>query len=86
MRIIAIKTMPFYNRHGLRNSQLIGLMPTSSTSQIFGNCECFEPYTSNVFTRRVYSGEYQVWINIMRIEQQQSERLNFDYLYNLVGY
>ncbi|ESO06591.1 hypothetical protein HELRODRAFT_106206 [Helobdella robusta] len=47
-------------KHGLRNSQLIGLMPTSSTSQILGNCECFEPYTNNLFARRVYSGEYQV--------------------------
>lgn len=47
-------------KHGLRNSHLIGLMPTASTSQIFGNCECFEPYTSNLFSRRVYSGEYQV--------------------------
>jgi ribonucleoside-diphosphate reductase alpha chain len=47
-------------RHGLRNSLLIALMPTASTSQILGNNECFEPYTSNMYTRRVLSGEYIV--------------------------
>jgi len=45
---------------GLRNSLLIALMPTASSSQILGNNECFEPYTSNVYTRRVLSGEYVV--------------------------
>lgn len=47
-------------RHGLRNSLLIALMPTASTSQILGNNECFEPYTSNFYTRRVLSGEFIV--------------------------
>jgi ribonucleoside-diphosphate reductase alpha chain len=46
--------------HGLRNSLLIALMPTASTSQILGNNECFEPYTSNIYTRRVLSGEFVV--------------------------
>jgi len=46
--------------HGARNSLLIAPMPTASTSQILGNNECFEPYTSNVYTRRVLSGEFVV--------------------------
>ena len=44
--------------HGLRNSLLIAPMPTASTAQILGNNECFEPYTSNIYTRRVLSGEF----------------------------
>lgn len=44
--------------HGIRNSLLVALMPTASTSQILGNNECFEPYTSNLYTRRVLSGEF----------------------------
>ncbi|MEB3206379.1 MAG: ribonucleoside-diphosphate reductase subunit alpha [Vampirovibrionales bacterium] len=46
--------------HGLRNSLLLAPMPTASTSQILGNNECFEPYTSNIYTRRVLSGEFAV--------------------------
>lgn len=45
---------------GLRNSLLVAPMPTASTSQILGNNECFEPYTSNIYTRRVLAGEYIV--------------------------
>ena len=45
---------------GLRNSLLIALMPTASTSQILGYNECFEPYTTNLYTRRVLSGEFIV--------------------------
>ncbi|EJC98900.1 uncharacterized protein FOMMEDRAFT_128598 [Fomitiporia mediterranea MF3/22] len=45
---------------GLRNSLLLSPMPTASTSQILGFNECFEPYTSNIYTRRVLSGEFQV--------------------------
>jgi ribonucleoside-diphosphate reductase alpha chain len=44
--------------HGTRNSLLVAPMPTASTSQILGNNECFEPYTSNIYTRRVLSGEF----------------------------
>lgn len=47
-------------KHGIRNSLLLAPMPTASTSQILGNNECFEPYTSNIYTRRVLSGEYIV--------------------------
>jgi ribonucleoside-diphosphate reductase alpha chain len=43
---------------GLRNSLLVAPMPTASTSQILGYNECFEPYTSNIYTRRVLAGEY----------------------------
>lgn len=44
--------------HGVRNSLLVAPMPTASTAQILGNNECFEPYTSNIYTRRVLSGEF----------------------------
>jgi ribonucleoside-diphosphate reductase alpha chain len=47
-------------KHGVRNSLLLAPMPTASTSQILGNNECFEPYTSNIYTRRVLSGEFVV--------------------------
>ncbi|MEQ1552624.1 MAG: ribonucleoside-diphosphate reductase subunit alpha [Ferruginibacter sp.] len=46
--------------HGVRNSLLLAPMPTASTSQILGNNECFEPYTSNIYNRRVLSGEFAV--------------------------
>ena len=45
-------------KHGVRNSLLVAPMPTASTAQILGNNECFEPYTSNLYTRRVLSGEF----------------------------
>lgn len=45
-------------RYGLRNSLLVAPMPTASTSQILGNNECFEPITSNIYTRRVIAGEF----------------------------
>lgn len=46
--------------HGIRNSLLLAPMPTASTSQILGNNECFEPYTSNIYTRRTLAGDYVV--------------------------
>ncbi|KAF9203697.1 Ribonucleoside-diphosphate reductase large subunit [Haplosporangium sp. Z 27] len=46
--------------YGVRNSLLVAPMPTASTSQILGNNECFEPYTSNIYTRRVLAGEFQI--------------------------
>ncbi|KAG8660686.1 hypothetical protein MANES_02G181900v8 [Manihot esculenta] len=48
------------SKNGLRNSLLVAPMPTASTSQILGNNECFEPYTSNIYSRRVLSGEFVV--------------------------
>ena len=47
-------------KHGVRNSLLLAPMPTASTSQILGNNECFEPYTTNIYSRRVLSGEFVV--------------------------
>jgi ribonucleoside-diphosphate reductase alpha chain len=47
-------------KHGVRNSLLLAPMPTASTSQILGNNECFEPYTTNIYNRRVLSGEFIV--------------------------
>jgi ribonucleotide reductase alpha subunit len=46
--------------HGLRNSLLLAPMPTASTSQILGNNECFEPFTSNIYSRRTMAGDYVV--------------------------
>lgn len=51
--------------NGLRNSLLLAPMPTASTAQILGNNECFEPFTSNLYTRRVLSGEYIIVNNHM---------------------
>ncbi len=48
------------SQHGVRNSLLVSPMPTASTSQILGNNESFEPYTSNIYTRRVLSGEFVI--------------------------
>jgi ribonucleoside-diphosphate reductase alpha chain len=48
------------SKYGVRNSLLLAPMPTASTAQILGNNECFEPYTSNIYTRRVLSGEFVV--------------------------
>ena len=48
------------NKFGIRNSLLVAPMPTASTSQILGNNECFEAYTSNIYTRRTLSGEFIV--------------------------
>jgi len=45
-------------KYGIRNSLLVALMPTASTSQILGNNECFEPITSNIYTRRTLAGEF----------------------------
>ena len=46
--------------YGIRNSLLLAPMPTASTSQILGNNECFEPYTSNIYTRRTLAGEFMI--------------------------
>ncbi|KAH0534069.1 ribonucleotide-diphosphate reductase subunit rnr1 [Glutinoglossum americanum] len=47
-------------QHGVKNSLLVAPMPTASTSQILGFNECFEPYTSNIYSRRVLAGEFQI--------------------------
>ena len=56
---------------GLRNSLLVAPMPTASTSQILGNNECFEPFTSNIYARRVLSGEFP--------HHEQVPRAGFDF-------
>lgn len=48
-------------KFGVRNSLLLAPMPTASTAQILGNNESIEAYTSNIYSRRVLSGEFQVW-------------------------
>jgi ribonucleoside-diphosphate reductase subunit M1 len=53
-------------QHGLRNSLLLAPMPTASTAQILGNNESIEAYTSNIYSRRVLSGEFQVSILIFK--------------------
>ena len=53
-------SLSLISRHGIRNSLLLAPMPTASTAQILGNNESIEPYTSNIYTRRVLSGEFQV--------------------------
>ena len=53
-----VKLKQEVKQNGARNSLLLAPMPTASTSQILGNNECFEPYTSNVYTRRTLSGEF----------------------------
>lgn len=51
-------------KHGIRNSLLLAPMPTASTAQILGNNEGIEAYTSNIYSRRVLSGEFQVGTNV----------------------
>jgi ribonucleotide reductase alpha subunit len=53
------------SQYGIRNSLLLAPMPTASTAQILGNNESIEPYTSNLYVRRVLSGEFQVIENYL---------------------
>jgi ribonucleoside-diphosphate reductase alpha chain len=48
------------SKYGMRNSLLLAPMPTASTAQILGNNECFEPYTTNIYSRRTLAGEFIV--------------------------
>ena len=61
-------------KHGLRNSLLLAPMPTASTSQILGNTECFEPISSNIYTRRTMAGEF-ILVNRHLIEDLQAAGL-----------
>ena len=61
-------------KYGLRNSLLVAPMPTASTAQIMGNNESFEPYTSNIYTRRVLAGEFTV-INKHLVKKLKEENL-----------
>ena len=72
--------------HGLRNSLLVAPMPTASTSQILGNNESFEPYTSNLYTRRVLAGEF-VCINPHLIRDLvQRDLWTYDLKNKLIAY
>lgn len=61
-------------KHGIRNSLLVAPMPTASTSQILGNNECIEPYTTNIYLRRTLAGEFVV-VNKHLIKHLQSLKL-----------
>lgn len=61
-------------KYGVRNSLLVAPMPTASTSQILGNNECFEPYTSNIYSRRVLSGEFTI-VNTHLVKDLQELKL-----------
>ena len=62
----------FYCSHGIRNSLLLAPMPTASTAQILGNNESIEPYTSNIYTRRTLSGEFQVKVPCLTVVNIQT--------------
>ena len=70
--------------HGLRNSLLVALMPTASTSQILGFNECFEPFTSNIYTRRTLAGEFLVVNKYLIKELTELGYWNEDILNNII--
>lgn len=70
-------------KNGVRNSLLVAPMPTASTSQILGNNEAFEPYTSNIYTRRVLSGEFIV-VNKHLLEDLVERKLWNDEIKNAI--
>ncbi|KAF9516718.1 hypothetical protein BS47DRAFT_1340613 [Hydnum rufescens UP504] len=70
-------------KHGLRNSLLVAPMPTASTSQILGFNECFEPYTSNIYTRRVLAGEFQI-ANPWLMKELVERKLWDDHMKNMI--
>eukprot|EP00871_Galdieria_phlegrea_P003490 jgi/Galph1/4141/GphlegSOOS_G2853.1 len=71
---------------GVRNSLLIAPMPTASTSQILGNNECFEPYTSNIYTRRVLAGEFTIVNQHLVRDLQQLGMWNTDIKNKIIAY
>lgn len=72
-------------RYGVRNSLLIAPMPTASTSQILGNTECFEPWTSNIFTRRTNAGEFYICNHLLRRDLQAIGLWNEDMMDRLIA-
>lgn len=73
-------------QHGARNSLLLAPMPTASTSQILGNNETFEPYTSNVYTRRVLAGEFVCMNPHLVNDLIEADLWNSDIKNSLLGY
>tara|TARA_Y100000816_G_scaffold75950_1_gene51449 strand:- start:893 stop:3493 length:2601 start_codon:yes stop_codon:yes gene_type:complete len=71
--------------HGLRNSLCVAPMPTASTSQILGNNECFEPFTSNIYTRRTLAGEFIVVNKYLIKELVEQELWNEDIKNNIIS-
>ncbi|XP_015126458.1 ribonucleoside-diphosphate reductase large subunit [Diachasma alloeum] len=71
------------SQHGVRNSLLLAPMPTASTAQILGNNEAIEPYTSNIYSRRVLSGEFQV-VNPHLLRDLTDRNLWDDHMKNLI--
>jgi len=69
---------------GVRNSLLIAPMPTASTSQILGNNECFEPWTSNVFLRRTNAGEFYVCNSFLRRDLEAMGQWNEEVMNRLI--
>ncbi|XP_063981815.1 ribonucleoside-diphosphate reductase large subunit-like [Diachasmimorpha longicaudata] len=71
------------SQHGVRNSLLLAPMPTASTAQILGNNEAIEPYTSNIYSRRVLSGEFQI-VNPHLLKDLTERDLWDDHMKNLI--
>ena len=71
-------------KEGLYNSLLIAPMPTSTTSQIIGNCECFEPYTSNLFSRKVQAGTFPVINRHLYRDLRELGMLNRDIINEII--
>lgn len=63
------------SKHGVRNSLLLAPMPTASTAQILGNNESIEAYTNNIYSRRVLSGDFQVWALSLEFSKCKYSRL-----------
>jgi len=70
--------------HGLRNSQLLALMPTASTSQILGNVECFEPLSANIYTRKTLAGEFIIINKYLFRDLLRMNLLTSDVLINMI--
>jgi ribonucleotide reductase alpha subunit len=71
--------------HGLRNSLLVAPMPTASTSQILGNNECFEPFTSNIYSRRTNAGEFVLVNKYLMSELQKLGLWNDELKNNIIA-
>ena len=76
--MIGIPYVSNIKQYGMRNSLLLAPMPTASTSQILGNNECFEPFTSNIYVRRTIAGEFIVANKYMMTELTRLDLWNDD--------
>ena len=74
----------YIQKYGIRNSLLVAPMPTASTSQILGNNECFEPYTSNIYSRRTLAGDFMIVNKYMIKELIDLELWNSDVKNNII--